>query len=318
MTTPASSSDIPSNAQTASVVDWLLLIVIVFIGGASFAMISMAVKTIPPGFVAVGRLWVGMIAVYLLMRQRGGVLPALFISDDNGSAKGRKRLAPIWVSMTGFGLFGYAIPFSIFPWAQQFVPSGLAGVYMAFMPIWTLGMAALFANEKITTPKLIGFALGLVGVAILLGPEAVKGAVDASLWAQFAILLGTICYAVGAVVTRLAPPVRPTVFSAGSLIIGALAATPGVLFASFSPADWSASSIAAVIGLGLFPTGLAAYLIVTLIRRVGAGFMALSNYLTPFVAVAIGAMAFGERLAPTSFLALGVILAGVLISQRKA
>ena len=197
------------------------------------------------------------------------------------------------------------------------MPSGLAGVYMAFMPLWTLGLAYLFADEALTPTKLAGFALGLIGVAMLMGPEAIAGASGASLPAQIAILLATVFYAASAVITRRAPTMRPMAFSAGSLLVGAAVATPTLAFAPLTIEAWSTSSILSVIGLGLFPTGLAALLIVTLIRRSGAGFMALANYLTPFWAVAMGALLFGERLAASAFVALAVILVGVLISQRR-
>ena len=68
--------------------------------------------------------------------------------------------------------------------------------------------------------------------------------------------------------------------------------------------------------LGVFPTGLNGVLIIMLIRRAGAGFMALSNYFIPLWAVGLGAIMFQERLDWNVLGALGVILAGVAVSQR--
>lgn len=275
-------------------------------------MIRGAIETVPPTVVASSRLWVGALVLYVIMRQAGRRLPPFFIRTHN---KGRIRRAWIW--MIAIGVIGNTLPFFIFPWAQQYVDSGLAGVYMAFMPIWTIALAFFFAGETLNGRKLVGFALGFVGVIILMGPEVLKGAVDSDLRAQGGLLLATLLYAIAVVLTRLAPPIRPRVFAAGMMLVAAISSTPALLFSTININDWSATSIASIIGLGVFPTGLNGVLIIMLVRRVGAGFMALTNYFTPLWAVAIGALIYHERLEPGAFLALGVILLGVAISQRK-
>ncbi|MEL6369825.1 MAG: DMT family transporter [Pseudomonadota bacterium] len=309
MKTPSPTSA-PTGEPTSY--DWLLLGLIIIIGGSSFSMIRLAVETIPPAIVGVGRLWVGAGILYFLMRMKGRRFPPFLVRTQNGP-----RLHTAWVWMMAVGIIGNTIPFLIFPWAQQYVESGLAGVYMAFMPIWTLFLAFLFAGEALTGRKLIGFIMGFIGVLILMGPEVVSGAAGTSLLAQAAILLATFLYAVSAVISRRAPTIRPRVFSAGLLLCAAICATPALMLAEFDAYAYSWRSVLGVIGLGIFPTGLGAFLIIILIKRAGAGFMALANYLTPIWAVVLGAMAFGERLAPQVFVALSVILLGVFISQRK-
>jgi len=292
--------------------DWALLALIVAFGGSSFVMIRSAVETMPPAAIAVGRLWIGAIVLYAIMRHAGRRLPPLLIRSH-----GKPRLRRTWFWIIAVGIVGNTLPFFIFPWAQQYVESGLAGIYMAFMPIWTIALAFFFAGESLTGRKLAGFGLGFVGVVILMGPEVLKGAMGADLRAQGALLIATFLYAASAVLARRAPPIRPRVFAAGMMLVAALAATPALLFASFETSQWSLTSMASVIGLGIFPTGLNGVLIIMLIRRAGAGFMALTNYITPLWAVAMGALIYGERLEPGAFLALAIILIGVAISQRR-
>lgn len=275
-------------------------------------MIRNAVETVDPIGVTVGRLWVGAVILYVIMRQAGRHFPPFL-----QRAGGKIRIRRSWRYMIAVGLVGNVIPFLLFPWAQQYIDSGLAGVYMAFMPIWTIGLAFVFAGEAVTRNKLAGFLLGFAGVLILMGPEAVKGAATADFRAQAALLLATFLYAASAVITRKAPAIRPRIFSAGMILVAAIAATPLLLFSSIDPANWSLSSIASVIGLGIFPTGLNGVLIIMLIRRTGAGFMALSNYITPLWAIMMGAIFYQESLGWTVFAALAVILSGVAISQRK-
>lgn len=295
----------------ATLFDWALLASIVALGGSAFVMIRTAVETMPPGVVAVGRLWVGAILLYAVMRHAGRRFPPLFIR-----AKGRLHLRRSWGSMIAVGAIGYVLPFFLFPWAQQFVESGLAGVYMAFMPIWTLALAFFFAGEKANAKKLAGFVLGFAGVVILMGPDVIKGAGSADLRAQTALFIATLLYAVSAIFSRRAAPIRPRIFAAGVVLVGAILSTPALLFFEIHPAEWGAASLLSVIALGIGPTGIAAVLIIILIRRAGAGFMSLANYITPLWAVALGAIVFHERLEANAFIALGIILVGVAIAQR--
>lgn len=290
---------------------------IVAFGGSSFVMIRTAVETAPPAIVGVGRLWVGAILLYVLMRAAGRRLPPLFIrTQTKGGVMWRIRRS--WRWMIAVGIVGNLLPFFIFPWAQQYVDSGLAGIYMAFMPIWTLALAYLFVGETLTRQKIIGFLLGLIGVIILLGPDTLSGVAANDIRAQAALLFAAFLYAGSAVIARRAPPIRPRVFAAGLTIVAALIASPVLLFVDWCMNDWSLVSLVSIVGLGVFPTGLNAILIIMLIRRTGASFMALSNYFTPVWAVIMGALVYNERLALTAFLALAIILVGVAISQRKS
>lgn len=289
--------------------DWLLFAVIIVIGGSAFAMIRGAVDTTPPAVVAVGRLWVGALFLYIVMRRAGRRLPPFI------DASRRLPIGEEWRWMIAIGAVSYMIPFLIFPWAQQFIESGLAGIYMAFMPIWTVALAFLFAGERLTAQKVIGFVLGFAGVIILIGPGVVGAALSTSIIAQLALLVATLGYAAGAVITRRAPQIRPRIFAAGTLIASSVIATPALFFTELNISDWSLVSIANIIGLGLGPTGFGGLLLIVLIQRTGAGFMALANYMTPLWAVAVGAVLFGERIGLNAIIALIVILCGVAISQ---
>lgn len=292
--------------------DWLLLAALVALGGSSFGFIRTAVATIPPAVVSTGRLWVGAIFLYFVMRLARRRFPPLVVTSAGGP-----RLHLSWASMLAVSAIGYTIPFFIFPWAQQFIASGLAGVYMAFMPIWTLGLAYLFANESLGRAKLAGFALGFSGVILLMGPDVVGGAAKSSLLAQAGLLVATLCYAISVILSRRTPPIRPRVFACGTVLGAAIMSTPVLFFIEMHPEQWTLASMLSVVALGIGPTGLAGIVIIMLVKRAGAGFMALANYLTPIWAVMVGALVFGERLGFNVFAALAIILAGVAISQRR-
>ncbi|MCB2097163.1 MAG: EamA family transporter [Parvularculaceae bacterium] len=314
MTPPTRRHSGPAAAGPA---EWTLLALLIALGSSSFTFIHAAIETMPPQIVAVGRLWIAAIALYIIMRAKGRRFPPLLVRTKSG-----RRPHLLWAWMGGVGIIGYSIPFLIFPWAQQYVESGLAGVYMAFMPLWTLGLAYFFADEKLNARRIAGFLMGFAGVLILMGPElmnaeAMRGVSGTSFAAQGGLLVATLCYAVSVVMSRRAPATRPRVFTAGIVLMGAVFATPSLLFTPFDPASWSAVSIASVFALGLGPTALAGIIIIMIIRRAGASFMALGNYVVPAVAVILGALIFHERLEPPVFLALAVILAGVAVSQSR-
>lgn len=303
---------IPKGPAAARPLDWLLLAVLVALGGSAFGLIKTAVTTIPPAAVSTGRLWVGAAFLYAGMRFARRRFPPLVTRSASG-----RRLHLSWASMLGVSAIGYTIPFFIFPWAQQFVESGLAGVYMAFMPIWTLGLAYLYANEGLGAAKLAGFALGFTGVLVLMGPDVLGGAARSDLIAQAALLLATFCYAVSVIISRRTPPIRPRVFACGTVLGAAILSTPALFFTDLRIEQWSLASVLSVVALGVGPTGLAGIILIMLIKRAGAGFMALANYLTPIWAVMIGAALFGERLGLNVFIALAIILAGVAVSQWR-
>ncbi|MFN3960388.1 MAG: DMT family transporter [Parvularculaceae bacterium] len=297
----------------AGPLDWMLLAALVVMGGSAFTFIHIGLETAPPAVVTIGRLWVAALALYVAMRAKGRRFPPLLVRTKEGLRPHR-----LWAWMAAVGMVGYTIPFYIFPWAQQFLPSGLAGVYMAFMPIWTLLLAAFFVDERLTAARLAGFALAAGGVLVLMGPEAIEGISGADIFAQAGLLLATMLYAASAVMSRRAPPARRIVFSAGIVLAGAVFATPGLLFNAIEPASWSARSVLSILALGAGPTALSGVIIIILIRRAGPSFMAISNYIVPLFAVLAGALLFGERLGLNVFIALALIFAGVAVSQRRA
>ncbi|MEM9234766.1 MAG: DMT family transporter, partial [Pseudomonadota bacterium] len=127
--------------------DWLFLAAVVVFGGSSFSAIKVAVDAAPPSVVAAGRLWVAAVLLIAYMVSTGRRFPPLI---EN------RRIAAPWLFAVAIGAAGYSIPMFMFPYAQQTVSSLLAGIYMAFMPIVTVVLAALFAGEALTKNKILG------------------------------------------------------------------------------------------------------------------------------------------------------------------
>lgn len=282
--------------------DWLMMLGVAVLGGSSFAGISVAVETAPPAVIAAARLWVG--AAFMAIHTKMSGRPFL----PFGAGK-------TWAYAIAAGLIGYAVPMTLIPVAQQTVTSILASVYQAFMPVMTVLLAAAFADEVLTKRKLTGFAFGTIGVLTLVGPSALRGILTADVVAQGMLLVAVLGYASAGVIMRRAPDAPERGFATAFLLFGALLATPGALLAG---ADGiSLKSWAAIFYLGLFPTGITAVFIILTVRRVGAGFLAMSAYAAPVVALLLGTFFLGERVGLRELAGLAAILTGVAIAEPR-
>lgn len=263
-------------------------------------VITFALQGYGPITVACARTTLGAFSVFVLLRLTGRHLP---------------RSAAVWRSAVPIGLLSTALPFFLLSWGQQSVPSAFAGLSMAAVPLFVLPLAHLFSDEPLTLPKALGFALGFAGVIALLGPSAFQG--DAQTLARLACIGAALSYAVSSVLTRRCPPVDPVALAAATLIVGAVVLVPAMLLVEGMPGWAGTTPVIAILFLGLVPTALAALLRVTVIRSAGSGFMTLTNYQVPLWSMGFGAVFLSETLPPTFFAALGLILAGLALSQSS-
>lgn len=289
---------------------WLLLAALGMIWGGSFATTGAAVATLPPLTVAAARL---VLAAALL-------LPLCYWLADGLPSRRTETGKRIWLAALGAAFAANAAPFALLSWAQTHIPSGLAGVFMASLPLIVLPLAARFVpGERMTAAKLAGFTVGFVGVGVLIGGDVLSGLGGGglvSLLAQFACLAAAAGYAVGSIITKLSPRTHPTSFGAATMLLAAPMAT-ALAFAVEAPfaANWTPAASLAVIFLGVFPTALAMLMLYEVVRRAGPSFLSLVNYQVPLWALAFGVAFLGETPPAQTPWALALILAGVAISQ---
>jgi drug/metabolite transporter (DMT)-like permease len=284
--------------------NWLRVIALSIIWGASFMNVKIALTGFGPFTIAALRITIAAVALTAIARVMGQSLP---------------RSRRIWAHAVGFGFFSNALPFSLLGFGQQHVASGFAGITMAAVPLFTLLLAARFVpGERLTLPKIVGLGLGIAGVATLIGPRALAtSGAELETLARLACVASTLSYATGAIITRRCPPVPMIAFSAAGLLAAGVMILPVALIHDGWPHFAAAGplAIASVLYLGLFPTALATLLLVTVIQSAGPTFLTQSNYQVPLWSVLFGTVLMGERL-PASFLAaLVLILAGLAITN---
>lgn len=287
--------------------DWLRLIALSVIWGASFLNVHLALESFGPLTVAALRITLAAIALYILMRMFGLHLP---------------RNIKIWLHILGMAAFSNAVPFALLGFGQRFVASGFAGITMAAVPLFTLVLAHRFLpNEPMTRWKLAGFSLGFLGILTLIGPAAFEAeGTPMETVARLACFAAALSYAVGSIFTRRCPPVPMIALSAAALIAAAGMIIPLALLVEGVPSFTSAkpTALLAVLYLGLFPTALATLLLVQVIQSAGPTFLTQSNYQVPVWSVIFGATLLGERLPPAFLIALALILAGLALSHAPA
>src|SRR5215475_12207668 len=116
--------------------------------GASFILIRIAGDDLPPVWVAVGRLAFGSAFLWIALRAGGHKLPPL------------RLILPLAI----VALFNNAIPFCLFPWGEQTVPSSIAAILNATTTIWALLLGLFMGTARATPRTIVGVALGFLGV----------------------------------------------------------------------------------------------------------------------------------------------------------
>ena len=290
--------------QPPTKANWIALIALGLIWGASFPGVTIALEGLAPLWVAAVRIVIGaltLLGVALVMGVR------LRVSGT------------VMAFAAAMAVLSNAAPFFLLSWSQQHVTSGFAGITMAAIPLFVLGMAHAFvAGEQLTRPKAVGFALGLVGVAVLIGPGVLaRTGSDFERVAQLGCLGAALCYAAGSIVTRRCPDVHPVGFGVWALSLASLLMVPVALAVEGVPALPETRPLLAVIYLGLMPTGLATLLLVKIIRTAGPSFLAQVNYHVPVWSLALGVAFLGEPLAARYLLALAIIVGGLMLARRK-
>ncbi|WP_245845148.1 DMT family transporter [Pseudothioclava arenosa] len=228
--------------------------------------------------------------------------------------------ARIWQFLL-IGFFANALPFSLIVWGQQHISSGLASILNASAAIFGVLIAALvFVDERMTTRKASGVALGFAGVVLAIGAEAL-GTLDLRALGQWAIIGSSLSYGIGAALARKMTKGLPHEVSAAGALTGAAAwMIPLMLWREGVPDfDWPAHSWAGVIWLAFACSALAYLLYFRVMELAGMANLSLVGLLIPPFAIVAGALAYDERLGLNQLAGFAVIALGLLIlRERKA
>jgi drug/metabolite transporter (DMT)-like permease len=283
--------------------DWLLLVLLSVLWGATFFFIAVANPEIPPFTLVLGRVGIAALALLPMVLLLGLRLPA--------TAAG-------WWPFVVQAVINNVIPFTLIVYGQLRIASGLAAVLNATTPLFTLAVARLLAGEALTAGKVAGVVLGIAGVGVLVGPAALSSNAS-SVVGMTCILGASLSYAVSAWWMRRLRVIPPLVSSTAQLICSSAVLLP---LAGFAERFWQlpvpgGPAILAVLGLALISTALAYVVFFHLNASAGSTNVMLVTLLIPVTATILGVVFLNEALAPHQVAGAAVIASGLVVIDGR-
>lgn len=272
--------------------------------GTTYLAIRIAIETIPPLLMTSIRFTIAGVVLLAIAYLRGERVPR--------DPRVLMNLVVIGFLMVGVGNLAVV-------WAEQWVPSGLAALFVATAPFWMAIMEAFRSGgERLDLRGAIGMLVGFAGVAMLVTPDGAGGTITSGFIAgAIAIQIGSIAWQLGSLRGKYHTARVPLMTSAslqmlfGGVIVGVVAVAIG------EPAQFSVNprTLGALIYLTICGSIIAYSAYVYALAHMSTTKMSLYAYINPVVAVILGRLILNESLTWVSVLAMCVILSGVAVVQ---
>jgi len=282
---------------------YLALGAVCFFWGTTYLAIRVALEMMPATMLVAVR--------YLLS---GGILLAGAAITGAKIPRGRE----LWLT-AAHGLIMLGIGNGCLAYAEQWIPSGLAALFVTTSPFWMVGFEALVpGGEKPHLPTVLGMFVGILGVGVLVAPKG--GAWDPNIVAGFLLLqLGCAGWSLGSIATRRATStVHSTVSGAIQQLATGLAFAGPAFLVPHTPVLWSWRGSAAVAWLVIFGSIVAFSAYLYALERLPVAIVSSYTYLNPIVAVALGWLVYREPFGWRETAGMLIIFFGVAIVKRTA
>ena len=271
--------------------------------GTTFLGIRIAVLEMPPLFAAGLRFFIAGVALFAFVRLRGAALPT------------RRQ----WRNLVLIGLLMFVAEYGPLFWAEKYVPSGIASVLEATLPILTLVIeAAILRQQRFRWSLAASVLVGFLGVGVLLLP----GSGDRiALLPCAAILAGATTWSLGSVLSRSLdlPGSRPLTAGAAMMLGGAMLLALSASFGEMHPLPHiSLRAALALLYLIVFGSLLGFTAFVWLLARMPATRVSSHAYVNPIVAIALGYFLAGESITFRTLAGTALVLVSVFLILRPA
>jgi drug/metabolite transporter (DMT)-like permease len=301
---PLLSTSAGTNLDAFGGIEWALLAAVALIWGTSFLFMAIGLEAFEPGLVTLARVGLGALALALVPRARRTRIH-------------REDLPQVAL----LGVVWLGIPLLLFPIAQQWIDSSVAGMINAAMPLTTAVWAVVLLRRLPGRTQLVGLVVGFAGIVAVSLPEIPVGA-TATGTARTAIGTGLVFLAIVlyGLAANLAVPLQQRYGALPVLLRAQVAAL--VMVAPFGilalpDSRWAWGPALAMLPLGVLGTGLAFVLMATLVGRVGGPRGSVAIYFVPLVAIVAGVVFRAEQVHPLALLGTVLVLAGAWITSRR-
>jgi drug/metabolite transporter (DMT)-like permease len=286
------------NRGSFAPVDWALFLSMSLIWGSSFLLMDIGLDSFQPGLVTLLRVGLGAATLWLLPKARQVRIER---SD--------------WARLSLLALLWIAIPFTLFPIAQQFINSAIAGMLNGATPIFTAAIAVMLLRRLPGIRTRIGLVLGFVGVVAIGLPSISEGGSEAL--GVVLTVTATLCYGIS---LNMAAPLQQKYGSiplmARLLAIATLMTAPFGVFSTLE-STFAVGSFLAVAAAGVIGTGVALVFFGSLVGRAGSTRASFIAYLIPVVAIVLGVVILSDDITSVALVGTALATAGALLASSS-
>jgi len=282
-------------SRPAGSVAYVALAAVCFFWGTTYLAIRIAIETLPPAFVIFARFTLSGSILLAVARLNGAHIP-----------RGRE----LWIAC-GCGVMVLGIGNAAPVYAEQIIPSGLAGLFATLSPFWLTGMEAMMGGEALHAPTIAGMAIGFAGTALLLLPGA--GSFERPTVIGFVIIqVGVIAWTLASLIQRRQPiKAHPIVIGAIQQLAAGLVYIPVAAFVPEHAIVFRLRSVLALLYLVVFGSivGYSAYIVA--LDRLPVAIVSVYPYINAVVAIGMGWVFFREPFGLRELAAMVIIFCGV-------
>ena len=286
--------------------DWVMLLSLSLIWGGSFFLNAVILTELPTLTLVAARVSLAAVALWGFAAITGrlrGLTPA------------------VWAAFAVMGFLNNAIPFTFIVHAQTSISSGLASILNATTPLFTILVAGVFlSDERFSVMRLAGVAIGLFGVVVMIGTDALDG-IGSSVWAQMFSLGAAVSYGFASVFGRRFRRlgIDPIQVAMGQVTMSSLMLWP-VAIVLDRPFDLAMPSVTVWGALGVLSvicTACAYILYFKVLERAGATNISMVTFLVPVSAILLGILFLGETLHISHVIGMLLIGLGLIVIDGR-
>ena len=281
--------------------DWALFFGISIIWGASFLLMAESLEAFTPGIVTLGRAGLGAVVMWLM----------------RFSLRRGQRLDPEdRMPVTLLGLVWVAMPFTLFPLAQQWINSAVTGLLNGATPVLVALVSIFFLRVAPKGLQLVGLLLGFAGILLISLGSAGEGSSEAK--GVVLVLLATLCYGFA---LNMASPLQAKyggiVLMANVLTVATVLTVPFAMV-NLGDNEWQTSSALALAAVGCVGTGLAYWIMSSLVGRVGSIRASFITYLIPVVSLLLGIWLRDDTITSLALIGTPITIIGAFLASRRS